>query len=237
LSEGSIPLDQEAAEAESGRPAWIEAAATILIAVAAILTAWAAFQHAKWSGTQASEFRQAAAAGTAATQATTIASMDRTVDVGAFLQWLQATRDDIDAGLLDPASGAYVADPPRASGFISLRFRPEFRPAFEAWIAARPLLSTDQPATPFELPQYSLKADRDLLHSSEEAELHGVLAQEAIDHGEQYVLLTTLFAVALVLASIGGKLKHATASLLMIGIAALIVVGAVAALLTYPVDL
>lgn len=40
----------------------IELAATIVMAAAAILTAWAAFQSSKWSGIQAIELSQANAA-------------------------------------------------------------------------------------------------------------------------------------------------------------------------------
>jgi hypothetical protein len=209
----------------------------VLIAVAAILTAWAAFQHARWNGMQASEFRQAAAAGTAATQVTTISTMNRSVDVSVFLQWLEAARADINEGRLNPDAGPYVADPTTLSGFISLRFRDEFRPAFDAWIASRPLLNPAQATTPFELPEYALAADGDVLRWSKEAELRGNHAQEAIEYGEQYVLVTTLFAVALVLASIGSKLKQQTGSLVILGIAGLIILGATVALLTYPVEL
>jgi hypothetical protein len=236
LSEGTLPLDDREAGA-IGRPAWVETLATVLIALAAILTAWAAFQHAQWSGTQASEFRQAAAAGTSATQATTVAGMDRTVDVGVFLQWLQAVRDDMDAGLVNPASGQYIADPRTLSGFIAARFRPEFRPAFDKWIATRPLVSTDSASTPFQLQEYAPSADLRVERFTQSAELHGNSAQEAIEHGEQYVLLTTLFAVALVLASIGSKVKHVAASLLMLGIASLTILAAAAALVTFPVEI
>jgi len=236
LGEASIPLPEDVSKRAS-RPARLEVGATLLIAVAAILTAWAAFQHARWSGTQASEFRQAAAAGTSATQATTVASMNRSVDISVFLQWLEAVRDDINAGLLNPSAGPYIADPSTLSGFISLRFRVEFKPAFDAWIATRPLLNPGNATTPFELPQYVLAADDEVLRWSKQAEAHGAHAQEAIEHGEQYVLVTTLFAVALVLASIGSKLKQETAALTMLGIAALIVIGAAVALITYPVEL
>ena len=234
MSEGSIPFQEEAHA--GGRPAWVEVLATLLIAVAAILTAWAAFQHARWSGTQASEFRQAASAGTQATQATTVASMARIVDVGVFLQWLQAVQDDIDKGLANPNAGPYVANPQTLSGFISSRFRDEFRPAFDAWIATRPLQSTNGATTPFELPQYSPAADRAVLRLNQAAEEHGNAAQDAIHRGEQYVLLTTLFAVALVLASIGSKLRGLTGSLLMLGTAGIIVAGATVALIAFQVE-
>jgi len=162
--------------------------------------------------------------------------LERTVDVGVFLQWLQAVRDDMDAGLVN-ASGPYLPDPRTLSGFVAARFRPEFKPAFDKWIASRPLLSTEAASTPFQLPEYAPTADLQVERFSGAAELHGNNAQEAIEHGEQYVLLTTLFAVALVLASIGSKLKHVAASLIMLGVAGVIIVGAAVALVTFPVEI
>ena len=53
---------------------------------------------------------------------------------------------------------------PSSPHFYRKRFRPEFRPAFEAWVATRPRTNRDAPLSPFAMPQYKLaataKADR-----------------------------------------------------------------------------
>ena len=97
-------------------------------------------------------------------------------------------------------------------------------------------LATNGATTPFELPQYSPAADKAVLKLNKAAEEHGNAAQDAIHHGEQYVLLTTLFAVALVLASIAGKLRGLTGSLLMLGVSGMIVAGATVALIALQLE-
>ncbi len=215
--------------------AWVEPTATILIATAAVLTAWSAFQSAKWNGVQAETSRQAAAAGTAASKATTIASSQRTVDVGTFLQWLQAVRDDVQADRVDPSAGPYVADPRTLSGFIAVRFRDEFKPAFDAWIATRPLVNSGAPATPFELPEYTLAADAQANRLTNQAETSVGLADRATHRAENYVQLTVVFAIALVVANIGSKLSRSYLNAAVLGLAWLIVFVAVVTLATYPV--
>src|SRR5687768_7349278 len=100
----------------------MDLAAAILVSLAAILTAWSAFQSTSWNGVQSENSRSAAAAGTAASRATTIASLYRSVDVGSFLQWLEAAYHDIEAGLIDPGQQPYRPDPTTLSGFIAVRF-------------------------------------------------------------------------------------------------------------------
>jgi hypothetical protein len=215
---------------------WVEPAATLLIAVAAILTAWAAFQSTKWNGVQADNSRQAAAAGTAASRETTIASTQRNVDVGTFLQWLQAARNDIADGLIDPGGGPYVPDTHTLSGFVAVRFRPEFRAAFDAWIATRPFVNSEAPATPFQLSEYSLAADAEMDRLINQAETSARMAGVASDRAENYVLLTVLFAIALVFASIGSKLSRVTTSGFLVGLALFTVLLAAFVMATFPIE-
>jgi hypothetical protein len=215
----------------------IEIVATVLLALAAILSAWSAFQATKWGGEEAASSRRAAAAGVAASQQTTIANTQHDIDVTTFLQWLEAARDDIVAGGLDPALVPYVPDPRTLSGFIALRFRDEFRPAFDAWFAARPIENPDAPNTPFELPEYELAADARIEALQEEANAHNEDARKANERGDNYVRLTVLFAIALVFAGIGAKTERLTSSLFLIGLAFIALVVAIAALVSYPVDI
>ena len=86
----------------------IEFGATALMAVAAVLTAWAAFQATKWSGVQADSYSAAAAARTESAKATTLAATQRSIDAETFLSWLSAYSADLKSGAVDPA-GAYDA--------------------------------------------------------------------------------------------------------------------------------
>ena len=62
----------------------LELAATILMAIAAVLTAWTAFQSSKWSGVQAIEFSEAGAARTESTVFSTRAGQQALVDISGF---------------------------------------------------------------------------------------------------------------------------------------------------------
>jgi hypothetical protein len=213
----------------------IELAATIVMAIAAILTAWAAFQSTKWSGVQADNYSRAGAARTESSKATTLASGLRSVDVGVFLQWLQAYRDDLDAGLI--SAGPYMPDPATLSGFLATRFREEFRPAFNAWIESRPLINPDAAATPFQLPQYSLAAEAEGQQLEAEADRRAEEARGANQRGDNYVLLSVIFAISLFFAGVSGKLDRLFTSALALAIAVVIVVVTSVVMATLPIDL
>jgi hypothetical protein len=216
----------------SGR---IELAATIVMAVAAVFTAWAAFQATKWSGVQADEYNLASAARTESVKFTTVQNQQEGIDVQSFLQWLSAYEQDLSEGLVAP-SGLYVPEPTTHSGFIALRFREEFKPAFEAWMATRPVVNADATGTPFEQWQYQLASAAQVDAADERAEGHSQRAREANQRGDNYVLLTVLFATALFFGAMSGKLDEVRNSGIALGVALVIVVCAVAIMATFPIE-
>lgn len=70
------------------------------------------------------------------------------IDVVVFTDWLAAPNEELRAFAADIPTTGYVPDPTKLSGFLYERFCDELRPAFDAWIATRPLRSTDSPPTP-----------------------------------------------------------------------------------------
>ena len=214
----------------------IEFGATVLMAVAAILTAWAAFQSTKWSGVQADNYSAASAARTESAKATTLAATQRSIDAETFLSWLSAYSADLKSGAVDPA-GAYDPDAATLSGFIADRFRPEFLPAFDAWIASRPVVNDEAAGTPLELPEYQLEASAIADQFEADASAKTATARDANQRGDNYVLLTVLFATALFFAGISGKLDSIWSTSLAFGVGALIVIVAVSIMATFPVSL
>ena len=212
----------------------IEFAATVLMAVAAILTAWAAFQSTKWNGIQSDNYSQAGAARTESTRATTIASRQITIDVNVFLEWLAAYQDDRAAGLIP--EGPYRPDTSTLSGFIATRFRPEFLPAFEAWTASQSDPNTAPASTPFDLPEYALGELAESARLEAVADARTAEARQANQRGDNYVLLTVMFAIGLFFAGVSGKLERVTNSAIALGISAFIVVIAAVIMLTYPIE-
>jgi hypothetical protein len=218
----------------------IEFAATVVMAIAAILTAWAAFQSTKWSGTQADDYSRAAAARAESVRATTVTNRQLGIDVEVFLQWLQAFRDDTASGAIAPLGGGgsdYEPTPGTLSGFLATRFRDEFRPAFDAWIATDPLTNPDAAETPFQHIEYSLASARDSERLAAEAETSTLEARAANQRGDNYVLLTVLFAIALFFAGVSGKLDRVLNSAIALGIAVVILGIAAVVMATYPVEI
>jgi len=72
----------------------VELLATIVLALAAIFTAWAAFESAKWSGEQATNFSRAGATRTESARFDTRAGQLAGIDVTVYMSWLDAFSSD-----------------------------------------------------------------------------------------------------------------------------------------------
>jgi hypothetical protein len=160
----------------------MEIGATVLLSVSALGTSWAGYQASLWSGDQIELSYDASAIRTRATRATTRAGLERTVDVALFTSWLEA----------------YARHDTLYANFLQRRFRREFTPAFEAWIATKPAKTPNAPLTPFAMPEYHLAADDSALHLDQLADKTATLGIEANRHGDAYVLDAVLFATAMV---------------------------------------
>ena len=112
----------------------------MLLACAAVATAFSTYQSTRWRGEQAIQFSKATAARIQSSEAHTRAGQQTQVDIATFIQWVNATG----------------AGKPKLAQFYRHRFRPEFRPAFDAWLATKPITNPDAPPTPFAVPQYRL---------------------------------------------------------------------------------
>ena len=116
---------------------------------AAVATAWSSDQANRWNGEQAKTTAKVNATRIAAARASGLANAQTQVDIATFIQWVEA----------------------RASGNVALeefyvdRFRDEFRPAFDAWLATDPLVDPDAPPTPFVMDEYSLAAAEEAVNA------------------------------------------------------------------------
>jgi hypothetical protein len=121
---------------------WVEAVATVILALAAVATAWSGYQASRWHGEQAIAFSRANAARVESTRASDLADSQTEIDVATFTQWVDA----------------YARHQTQLAAFYRKRFRAEFQPAVAAWIASHPLKNADAPLTPFAMPSYRLAA-------------------------------------------------------------------------------
>jgi len=196
-----------------------ELLATILLAVAAVATAWSSYQSARWSGVQANAYSGANAARIESTSAATRAGQQTQVDVLTFTQWVDA----------------YAKHESHLANFYFQRFRPEFKPAVEAWLATRPLRTPGAPATPFVMPEYKQVKTTEANALEAKAEATAAEARQANQRSDNYVLAVVLFAAALFFAGISTKLKAPRQRLSVIGLGYVLFIGTAIWLSTFPV--
>jgi len=197
----------------------IDIASATLLAIATVLAAWSAFQSAKWSGEQATAYAEASAARQESVRHSTRAGQQTIIDVSMFEQFVDA----------------FAAGDERLQAFYHARVRDEFRPALDAWIA---LESAGDPedvsGTPFDLPEYQLRAHAE---AERQERLAGVRFQEAVtdnQRADNYVLLTVLFASVLLFAGLAPKSRRYSIQLTMVVMASVVLVAGVALLLVLP---
>jgi hypothetical protein len=114
-----------------------EVVATVLLAFAAVATAWSGYQATRWNGEQVKASSRTNAIRIEASRAQGLSEAQKEVDVATFIQWIDA----------------YAHRETELTTFYERRFRPEFKPAFAAWLATKPLTNPDAPLTPFVMPQ------------------------------------------------------------------------------------
>jgi hypothetical protein len=198
-----------------------ELVATVLLAMAAVATAWASYQAARWHGEQARSQSASIAARGESTRAAGVANRQVQIDVAVFTQWVDA----------------YARRETELADFYRKRFRPEFKPAFAAWVATRPRINPEAPLSPFAMPQYKLaanaKADRLEVQAGAASQRVGRFIQRADD----YALAVVLFAASLFFAGISTRLRSSTTRMVVLGLGYALFLGNLGWIATFPVSL
>lgn len=164
----------------------LEIIISIVLSCASLLTAWNGFQASQWSLVQGRNNNQAIGLRVKATQATAIGTQLQQVDLSTFIAWLQATS----------AKDQALAD------FYRTRFRAEFKPAFEEWLASEPLSNANAAPSPFALPSYSLAKFQEANDYEAQAGEAAERAQDAAEISRNYVIATLFVATSLFFAGI-----------------------------------
>jgi hypothetical protein len=214
----------------------IELIATIVLAIATILTAWSAFQAGKWGGTQAINFSEAGVARTESTRADTRAGQLSQIDVAMYIDWATAISDELNSGAITlNDTSEYTPTDGTVSGFLYKRFRVEFLPAVDAWLATDPINNADAPKTPFEMDEYVV-ADHILAEElSAEADMKGRDARDANQNGDNYVLTMVLFASVLFFAGVSAKLVANRNRLIALGFGVFLLLAGLFILVSLPI--
>lgn len=195
----------------------IDIATVVVMGLSSIATAWSSYQASLWSGVQSEAYARASGLRVESSRASGVASTLTTIDVSVFTSWVDATARGEEA----------------LAAFYEARFRDEFRPAFDAWVATRPLQNEDAPASPFQMSEYRISQaiQADSLLAAAEATFED--GREANRVGDRYVLTLVLFATVLFLTGLTQKL-HSPTGMALLTLAALLFLGAVWGLASLP---
>jgi hypothetical protein len=221
MSEGSEgPGGAEpAAPAVSHTERRFEIFATVLLAVAALATAWSGYQASLWDGIQSSNYTQASAARTNAAQKHTEANQYRLADLSVFENYIDASLD----------GNTEVAD------FYRPRFSEALEPAYEAWIALEPESNPDAPPSPLGMPEYQLAQEQESRDLTARAEAKFTEGEDANNYSDTYTASTLFFASALFFAAISERFAYARARISLLAFAGVGLIAGVAVAATQPI--
>src|SRR5947208_3068486 len=69
---------------------WLDLAATLLLTLATVATAWSAYQSRQWTGEQSQGYSRATATRIAVNRTAALANRQVEIDVALFVQWIDA---------------------------------------------------------------------------------------------------------------------------------------------------
>jgi ferric-dicitrate binding protein FerR (iron transport regulator) len=199
---------------------WVEIGAAVLLALAAVATTWSSYQATRWNGEQAKATGSVNKTRIDAARASGLANAQQQVDVATFMQWVDS----------------YARGETRLVSFYRDRFRPEFKPAFEAWIATKPLKTQGAPLTPFAMPEYRLAARVEADRLDQRAEELSAQVRRNIQRSSNYVLGVVLFAVSLFFAGMSTRLTSLGPRKALLVVGCLLFLGTVVWISTFPVS-
>jgi len=193
----------------------------VLLALATVAAAWSGYQATRWNGEQAKAAARASAIRIDSSKADALANSQTQIDVATFTQWVNA----------------YALEQKQLADFYFRRFRAEFKPAVDAWVATKPLKNRSAPLTPFAMPQYRVASRASAKSLDASAGIWAAKAQTNIQRSSNYILCVVLFTTALFFASVSTKLQTPRLRRLVLGFGLVILVATAAWLATFPVSI
>jgi hypothetical protein len=196
----------------------IEIAEAILLALVAIATAWSGYQAARWDGHETELYGQSSRLRITATMAQTAAGQQQLYDALTLNGWLEAT-----------LTGNH-----RVAAAYEARFRPEYRPAFHAWLATNPLRNPAAPLGPAYMPQYRNANAARAVALEQQATNRFDAGTHARAIADKYVRTTVLLATVLFLIALSQRFSFLPVRVGLIAVSLLVLAFAIGSLASYP---
>ena len=181
----------------------IEITEGLLLAMVAVITAWSGYQAALLNTDSAVSYGTAQALRSRSQSASTLAGQQMLYDATTFSTWL----------LADQSGNQELTQ------FVERRFRPEFKVAFDAWMATDPLHNPAAPPGPAAMPEYhnaNLDKASELDRSAAAAFDRG---NHERDISDEYVRATVLLAIVLFLTALSQRFDVVAVRVGILGLA------------------
>lgn len=193
---------------------------TVILALATVATAWSGYQAARWGGVQSTKYSEAGALRVESTRASSAAGQLVQIDIGLFTNWVNA----------------FANDNQRLADFYEQRFRPEFKPAFEAWVATDPRNNPDAPSSPFAMPEYQVSQADEAVRLEEEAAITFDEGKVANQTSDDYILNTVILASVLFLSGIASRFEWLPVRIIIIIFGLIMLMFGLFNVATYPIN-
>jgi hypothetical protein len=210
---GAAPGDDR----QAARRAKLELVAVILLSATTILTAWTAFQASKWGGAMSIAFSEASSSRVESSRLDGAGNVRISNHIGLWTQWATAAGE----------GNGEVSD------FLVERFPEPLSTAHQDWLAAGGV-APEAPSSPFEVPSYVLPEKVEAAAWERRAGDRFAAALENNQRGDNYTILTVLFAAVLFFTAMSTRVRAFRSQQALLGVA--LVLGAVGLVLlvTFP---
>jgi hypothetical protein len=190
----------------------------LLLSLVTVTAAWSGYAAARWGTESRIEIAQAATLRNLASRAQLAALETRNFDSSTYNAWFTA----------------FTLGDAQKQAIAERRFRPEFKVAFDAWMATDPIHNPDAAPGPTYMPEYKLadQAKADAL--DHEAETTSAAGNRAAVVGDEYVRITVFLAAVLFLVGISSTFKLPTVRYALIGVGAVLLLLATALIIRQP---
>jgi hypothetical protein len=210
---------QPAASAAANRHSrLVQIGEALLLSLVTIAAAWSGYAAAKWGTESRIELARSATLRNLATRADLAALSTRNFDSSTFTAWFTA----------------FTLNDPQKQAVAERRFRPEFKVAFDAWMATDPFRNPRAPPGPTYMPQYKLADQAKAEALDREAVAASAAGNHAGEVGDDYVRITVFLAAVLFLVGIGSTFKLHTIRYALITVGAVLLILATVLILQQP---
>jgi hypothetical protein len=196
------PERPASAREPTGRDRVITVVEAALLATVALVAAWSGYASAKWSTDSRLAGARSSAARTEGNRAATLDSAALEFDSATFNAWFTA----------------YVVGNHSAMNVAMRRFRPQFRTAFDAWLATDPFHNPNAPPGPTYMPQYQRPDQERAATLDAQADAQSARSADAAANADQYIRITVFLATVLFLVGISGHFRVRAARYGLVGV-------------------